>query len=247
MVVSKELMTYEFVEDTVYKTIEGTARIPKAQENVSGDSYTLIHLDSGQVVMSLADGMGSGETASAESEYIIHLMEQLIETGFGRCAAVRLINSMMFLKSEKQAFATVDMGMIDLYSGKCEFIKVGAAASFIKRKDGTEIIMSSTLPVGAFTEVDYEGITKELSAGDMVFMVTDGVINSFEAEKGEEKLAAFIDSMNIKNPQEAAQAVLDYAVLTGGGSAGDDMSVLVSGLYENTGSRRNARFHEKTG
>lgn len=247
MVVSKEYMTYEFVEDTVYKTMEGTARIPKAQENVSGDAYTLIHLDSGQVVMSLADGMGSGETASAESEYIIHLMEQLIETGFGRQAAVRLINSMMFLKSDKQSFATVDMGMIDLYSGKCEFIKVGAAASFIKRRDSTETIMSSTLPVGAFTEVDYEGITKELSPGDMVFMVTDGVINSFEAEKGEEKLAAFIGSLDIKNPQEAARAVLDYAVMAGGGSAGDDMSVLVSGLYKNTGSRRAGGFREEAG
>ena len=239
MVVSKEAMTYEFVEDTAYKTMEGAACIPKDQENVSGDAYTLIHLDGGQVVMSLADGMGSGEAASEESEYIIRLMEQLIETGFGRQAAVRLINSMMFLKSEKQAFATVDMGMIDLYSGKCEFIKVGAAASFIKRKDETETIISSTLPVGAFTEVDYEGITKELSPGDMVFMVTDGVVNSFSAENGEAALAEFIQSLDIKNPQAAAQAVLDYAVRLGG-SAGDDMSVLACGLYENTCRRQSA-------
>ena len=240
MVVSKEYMTYEFVEDTMYKTMEGTACVPKAQENVSGDAYTVIHLDSGQVVLSLADGMGSGAAAGEESEYIIHLMEQLIETGFGRASAVRLINSLMFLKSENQAFATVDMGMIDLYSGKCEFMKVGAAASFIKGRPGTEVIASSTLPVGAFTEVDYEGITKELSPGDMVFMVTDGVINSFPAEEGEEKLADFIDALDIKNPQAAAQAVLDYAVEACGGCADDDMSVLVCGIYENRGKRRSA-------
>ena len=102
------------------------------------------------------------------------------------------------------------------------------------------MIASSTLPVGAFTEVDYEGITKELSPGDMVFMVTDGVINSFPAEEGEEKLADFIDALDIKNPQAAAQAVLDYAVEACGGCADDDMSVLVCGIYENRGKRRSA-------
>lgn len=233
MVVSKEYMTYEFVEDTRFKTLEGVAKVPKADEKISGDAYTLIHLDSGQVVMSLADGMGSGETASAESEYIIHLMEQLIETGFGKQAAIRLINSMMFLKPEKQGFSTVDMGVIDLFTGKCEFIKVGAAASFIKRGEDVECIISSTLPVGAFTQVDYEGITKELSPGDMVIMVTDGIINSLQAEKGEEKLMSYIKSLATENPQETAEAILNYAAAQSGGDIGDDMSVLTCGLYEN--------------
>ena len=75
---------------------------------------------------------------------------------------------------------------------------MGAAASFIRHKDAVECIRSSTLPVGAFTEVDYEGISKELSPGDMVIMVTDGIINSLMAEKGEDKLTAFIQSLETK-------------------------------------------------
>lgn len=236
MVVSKEYMTYEFVEDTHYKTIEGVARAAKADEEVSGDAYTLMHLDSGQLVMSLSDGMGSGTEANEESEYIIRLMEQLMETGFGKHAAVRLINSMMFLKSDKQAFSTIDMGMADLYTGKCEFIKIGAAASFIKHDGNVECISSSTLPVGAFTELDYEGITRSLTDGDIVIMVTDGIINNLEDEtgSGEEKLKEYIASLTIQNPQEIADAILARARSGSPGPAGDDMSVLACGFYENT-------------
>ena len=73
--VSKDYKTYEFVEDTHFKTLEGMACRPKDQEDISGDAYTMIHLEGGQVVMSLADGMGTGEKASVQSEYIMRLME----------------------------------------------------------------------------------------------------------------------------------------------------------------------------
>ena len=38
----------------------------------------------GQVIMSLSDGMGSGETAAQESRKVIELLQQLLETGFSR-------------------------------------------------------------------------------------------------------------------------------------------------------------------
>ncbi len=51
---------FELVEDTKYRLIQGAARRPREGEAVSGDSYAFIYLDSGQVLMSLSDGMGSG-------------------------------------------------------------------------------------------------------------------------------------------------------------------------------------------
>ncbi|MFR0986675.1 MAG: hypothetical protein ACLSFZ_09240 [Frisingicoccus sp.] len=62
-VVSRKFAVYELVEDTRYRLIQGIARRPKEGEPVSGDSYAFIYLDSGQVLMSLSDGMGSGERA----------------------------------------------------------------------------------------------------------------------------------------------------------------------------------------
>ena len=58
-------------------------------------------LEGSQMIMSLSDGMGSGRLASEGSEYIIELLEQLWIPVFSKQSAVRLINSMMFLKSDR--------------------------------------------------------------------------------------------------------------------------------------------------
>jgi len=232
MVISKEYNTFEFVEDIRFRTLHGVAKTVKAKESVSGDSYTFMPLDTGQLIMSLSDGMGAGEAANEDSEYIIEVLEQLMESGFSKHSAIRLINSVMFLKSDKQAFSTIDMGILDLYSGMCEFIKIGASTTFIKNKNRVEAIRSTTLPVGAFTQVEYDGISRELSDGDIIIMVTDGVINSLGGEDKDDELKEYIANLNINNPQELANTVLEYSMQNTHFDINDDMTVLTCGFYK---------------
>ena len=231
MVISKEFNTYEFVEDIHLKTVQGIAKAVKSKEEVSGDSFTFIPLSGGQMVLSLSDGMGSGPMASEDSEYIITLLEQLLDTGFSKQSAVRLINSMMFLKSDRQAFSTVDMSILDLYSGLCEFIKVGASTTYIKHKTGVEAIRSQSLPMGAFTQVDYEGASRQLEDGDMIIMITDGIINHLEGEDKDEILGEYIDQLDNSSPQEVANNILTYAMAGSNYEINDDMTVLTCGVY----------------
>ena len=231
MVISKEFNTYEFVEDVSLKTICGIAKATKNKEDVSGDNFTFIPLADGQMALSLSDGMGSGQKASEDSEYIIGLLEQLLETGFSKQSAVRLINSMMFLKSDRQAFSTVDMSIIDLYSGMCEFVKVGASTTFIKHKSRVEAIRSQSLPMGAFTQVDYEGATRKLTDGDLVVMVTDGILNHLEGDDKDGIMAEYIEQLDGSNPQDAANDVLKFAMAGSGYRLEDDMTVLTCGVY----------------
>ncbi len=232
MVISKEFNTYEFVEDIHLKTVQGIASAVKSQEDVSGDSYTFLALPGGQMIMSLSDGMGSGKLASEDSGYIIELLEQLLDTGFGKQSAVRLINSLMFLKSEQKAFSTIDMSILDMYSGICEFIKVGASTTYIKHKSGVEAIRSESLPVGAFTQVDYEGAVRQMEDGDMIIMITDGIINHLEGENKEEILGDYIGQLDIASPQETANAILKYAMAGSKYVINDDMTVLTCGVYK---------------
>lgn len=225
MVVSNQFTTYEFVEDTCYQIIEGAAMCPKVSQDVSGDAYTFLEMDNGQVVMSLSDGMGTGTQASEESQYIISLMESLMDSGFGKKSIVHLMNSMMFLKSDRKAFSTVDMSIINLYNGECSFIKIGGAASYIKYENQVEEIMAETLPIGVFTELDYEEIKRKLGPGDMIVMVTDGIINSGVDVK------AILETMPKQSPQETADWILAEAVAKNG-VPGDDMTVIAAGVYE---------------
>ena len=224
-VVSRKFSVYELVEDTRYRIIQGIARRPKEGEPVNGDSYAFIYLDSGQVLMSLSDGMGSGEKAKAESELMINLLEQMVDTGFARRSALRMINSVMMFHGDRQLFSSMDLSVIDLYSGICEFIKVGASSTFIKRGEKVECVTSGSLPMGVFPEMDCEGLSRNLFDGDVIVMVTDGVINRFN--HGNDTVCDLLSEMDLTNPNAMASEILNEALDQPGEVQQDDMTVLV--------------------
>lgn len=222
---------YIFREDVGYTVLTGVARAVKEKEEISGDSFSFLYPDSGDLVMLLSDGMGSGREAEADSEAIISLLEHLLEAGFHEETAVRLINSVLVLRSENHSFSTVDMSVINLYSGTCEFVKIGAATTFIKRDGWVETITSSTLPVGMLQEVDYDTKLKKLYDGDYVIMMSDGILESL-GEQAEATLANWLCGLENQNPQGIASAVLKHALELQEFAPKDDMTVLVAGIWK---------------
>ncbi|WP_418490554.1 SpoIIE family protein phosphatase [Frisingicoccus sp.] len=224
-VVGRKYTVFELVEDTKYRLIQGVARKPKEGEPVNGDSYAFIYLDSGQVLMSLSDGMGSGEKAKEESELMINLLEQMVDTGFARRSALRMINSVMMFHGDRQLFSSMDLSVVDLYSGICEFIKIGASSTFIKRGEKVECVTSGSLPMGVFPEMDCEGFCRNLFDGDVIVMVTDGVVNRFS--HGNEAICDLLSEMDLTNPNAMASEILNEALDCPGEVQQDDMTVLV--------------------
>ena len=232
--VGRKYTVFELVEDTKYRLIQGAARRPREGEAVSGDSYAFIYLDSGQVLMSLSDGMGSGERAKEDSELMINLLEQMVDTGFQRRSALRMINSLMMLQGDRQLFSTMDLSVIDLYSGICEFIKIGASSTFIKRGSQVECVTSGSLPMGVFPEMDCEGFCRNLFDGDIIVMVSDGVVNRFS--HGNEAICTLLSEMDISNPNGMASEILNEALDRPGEVQQDDMTVLVCTVCKKTAS-----------
>ncbi|MFR6561802.1 MAG: SpoIIE family protein phosphatase [Eubacterium ventriosum] len=124
-----------------------------------------MELDSGATFMSICDGMGSGPRAEGYSEVVIDLLEQLLESGFTEQTALKLINSVLLTGNQWREPAAVDMALFDRYSGTCQFLKMGAACTYIKRGGWVECIKSTSLPMGIFEQVDMETITKNFMPG----------------------------------------------------------------------------------
>lgn len=201
----------------------GCASTGKRAEN--GDSYTMNCLQGGKFLATLSDGMGSGSKAKAESETIITLLEDFMEAGFDKKVAVTLINSVMVMKSANEAFATVDMCMMDLNTGEAEFIKNGAEASYIKRGNRIETIRSASLPVGVLSQVEIETFAHKLGRGDMVVMLSDGLELK---ESGEGWIRQALKRADTNIPaQELADSLMEQAIGLKGGVADDDMTVMV--------------------
>ena len=233
MTISGVWSTAHFVTEPPYYMLFGMAKMTKEGEVVSGDSYVLLAKEGGQVVMSLSDGMGSGLGASKESETVVGLLEQLLEAGFAKETAVRLINSVMVLQNQQlQMYSTIDLCVVDLFEGSCELLKVGAAATFIKSEAGVEAVASTSLPMGMMQTMDYDRVFRKLESGDRLIMMTDGVLDTLEGENREEIMAALIAQIQTANSSELARRILERTLEQGENGARDDMTILVGGIWK---------------
>lgn len=213
----------QYHEVPVMKIEAGYVGCGKGEE--CGDSHNISNLRGGKYIAVLSDGMGTGSRAGKESSAIVELLEGFMDAGFDRKVAVKLVNSAMVMKSTKEAFATVDMCIIDLYTGEAEFIKNGAEPSYIKRKNGTETVRSASLPVGIMPGVEIESFAHKLSEGDTIVMVSDGL----EVRNGNNGwLRKTVEDAEDDIPvQKLAEQIVDKSVALQGGTADDDMTVIV--------------------
>ena len=122
--------------------------------------------------------------------------------------------------------------MVDLYSGQLEMIKIGGAATFIKRGKEVEMICDGTLPAGADVHIEVESVKKQLRNGDFLVMVTDGVIEYLHVRNPKETLADIIGAVQTDNAGVLAEKILEQVLVYTGGHAMDDMTVLVTGIWE---------------
>lgn len=231
LMIGKDWCSIHFVEETRYYMLTGYAAAKCSGQVSSGDNYAILNSNHGQVVMAVSDGMGKGVEASQESQTIIELVEQFLEAGFTAETAVKMIHSSMVLQRGVCRYSTLDLLEINLYQGKGRLMKVGAAATFIRKEENVEVIRSTSLPMGVFREADVETKEVRLENGDMVFLVSDGVLDALPPGEGEHMMKYFINSLTNDNPAESAQLLLDQVLEFCQDGILDDMTILAGGFW----------------
>lgn len=221
-------VTIRFVQPEGYRIELGTASAGKGEE--CGDNCAGRYLSDGKYAAALSDGMGTGRRASRDSSATVRLLGDFLEAGFDKTIAVRLINSIMVMKSANEAFATVDMCVMDLFSGEAEFIKNGAEPSYIKRKDGTETVRAASLPVGVVQDMEIESFAHRLNDGDFIVMLSDGI----QMKNGHgDWIKKLIEEADANMPaQELADRIMDMSVALKGGVKDDDMTVMTLKVHK---------------
>ena len=230
-VIGRQPSVVRLVEAGSYQMLYGAAWTPKTGQEVSGDSYTFVQNPDGQAIMSLSDGMGSGQTASRESRKVIELTEQLLETGFSARAALKLVNTILLLTGSEQHPATLDLCCIDLNTGVLEAMKLGAAAAFIKNEDGVELLQASDVPMGVLNPIEPVLLSRKLWDDNRIVMVSDGVLDGLPGEDKEGVLKEFLEMQPFCPPKELAGRVLEFAC-SFEEEIRDDMTVLAAGIWK---------------
>ncbi len=229
--IEKTAQCFVLEEQPGHLILTGFSRVTKENETVSGDSYAVIEAEKGRRTVMFSDGTGSGEQAGRDSGQVLDLMEKLLEAGYGNAAAVNMVNTALFALGEDQNHPTLDLCDIDLYQGTCELWKVGGAATFLKRGPKVELLEAGTLPLGIFQKVDMQPIKRQLQDGDFLVMVTDGVVDAFDAEDYADGFFRAVSGICGQNPSEIAEKLLRMAICASGGKIRDDMTVGVIGIW----------------
>ena len=222
-----------FEEDSKYMVLTGYAKSTKEGEKVSGDNYVFFETEDKKFYGILSDGMGSGQKAYEDSEAVLNFAEKYLESGFSSRLTAKIINDAILVTGEGKNMSTLDICGIDLYTGETEFLKVGAAYGVLKRDGYVEKIPSISLPLGIFHDLEMNQYRKQLLDGDYIFLFSDGVLEHFSGEEGEEFLKQMIAEIPYRRPAEMAGYIMKQAIALSKGRIRDDMTVLVMGIWEN--------------
>ena len=111
----------------------GIAHDKKFDSIISGDYSNQTRLDDGKYLITLSDGMGSGSEARKSSQVAVKMLTRMLSSGFDRDTSMDLINSSMYINSKEDTYATLDVAILDLYSGNMEFMKNRSLSNIYKK------------------------------------------------------------------------------------------------------------------
>lgn len=193
-----------------------------------GDCLDYFNDGFGKTYALVCDGMGTGGRAAVDGNMAVSVMGRLLRSGLSADSSLQIVNSALMVKSEDESLSTLDLTGVDLYTGKVTLKKAGAPATFVRKNGRVMVREMPSLPVGILNGVKFSSDTVNLSSGDMVVMVSDGVIT------GDEKwLEKLIRSWNEGSTQELARAVVDEAIKRRGNSPDDDITALAIRITDN--------------
>ncbi len=155
------------------------AGVTRESESVNGDTVNIFESEDDRLYSLLSDGMGSGREAALTSRMTSTVLHKLLLGGAAKDSSITLLNSLLRNKGI-ECFATLDLLEIDLLSGSASFTKSGAVPSYILRDGSLFKVTSDSMPIGITRETEAEEIRFTLTAGDIIVMMSDGVVDSEE-------------------------------------------------------------------
>jgi sigma-B regulation protein RsbU (phosphoserine phosphatase) len=206
---------------------------------VGGDFYDFLMLDSRRLSFAIADVSGKGVPAAlfmAMSKEVLRAatlshgeaLDQVFAEANKRISAVS--NDMAGVGANMM-FVTVFAGVLDVATGKLVYLSAGHEAPFVLRPDtATPLPGRGGPPLGSVEDFSYCVEQRQLAAGEMLLLYTDGVTeaedprNSFYGRARLEKVLA-------SAPRIGAQALVDFvrkdvAGFAAGAEQADDITLL---------------------
>ena len=94
------------------------------------------------------------------------------------------------------------------------------------------MLQSAAMPPGILQQPDYARTHRKLAAGDVIIMMTDGVLEALPEEDRDRRMEEMLRCCATVNAKEYAQRLMERVYLLQKLRARDDMTILVGSLWE---------------
>ena len=211
----------EMHERAPYRAVVGIGRQQKEGALVSGDNACYFLTDTGTACLLLSDGMGSGAAASRDSRMLITSLERFLRAGISVGDALHAVSPALRLRSDGMRFTTLDAFTFDLFSGRAENLKCGAAPTYMRLNGRWTILPGTALPIGLAEEDELgDAVPLQINDGDIVVLLSDGVTDGTDDKWVRQLLIAHAGD----SPKEIAAQLVNEAK---GRGHDDDRTVMV--------------------
>ncbi len=170
----KELI---FVRKEIFGFRFGSASANCGNRKLCGDYFECFRTESKAYII-MSDGMGTGGRAAIDSAMTVELFSRLIRAGVSAETALGITNTALAVKSDDESVSTLDVAEIDLFSGETLLLKAGAAPSFYTYSGRVYAAEPPSTPLGILNDISFSRYTLKLKGGDMLVMVSDGILGS---------------------------------------------------------------------
>ncbi len=199
---------------------------------VGGDFFDFFALENGQIALVIADVSGKGVPAALFMAKAMTLIRAFATVGKPPAEVLAAANEELVKDNAAAMFVTVFIGVFDLVSETLTYANAGHNAPLLLR-DGVvqELDQALAVPLGTMSDMEFGATTFRLQRNDLLYLFTDGVNESMNAENeefGDKRMQAMVSS----HQSEQAQSFIDQTLNAVQNHAGaepqsDDITLLV--------------------
>lgn len=203
----------------------------RPMKEVGGDLYDYFMIDDRHLAVAVADVSGKGVPASLVMMMLRTVMRAVAVPGRAPGQVIARANALLAEDNEACMFVTALFGILDVESGRFDFVNAGHNPVYLIGPDGRRRDLEASGPaLGIFEGARFEERSERMAEGDLLFLYTDGVTEAFSPEGeqyGEERLGRLLGAVRGERVATVIDRVLaDVAHFAGGREQSDDITCL---------------------
>lgn len=201
---------------------------------VGGDFYDVVEIEPGHFFFVIGDVSGKGMPAALLMAQAVSTLRLILRPQLSPATALARWNEMIYGSTIRGMFITALLGRIDAPERTVEFASAGHSSPLVVRANGAveEITIPGSPPLGILPGRTALSHTHAIAPGDSFVFYTDGLSESFDAERrpldgaGVRRLLA----RSFSSPQEIVDTLLaGEEQHRGEADPHDDLTTLVAG------------------